>query len=44
MDCIIILLLIIILLICVLGFNLNYRLDDILLELSLSNKMKSKRR
>lgn len=31
-------------LICALGFNLNYRLEQILFELRLSNQMKSNRR
>lgn len=31
-------------LICVLGVNLNYKLDQILFELRLSNQMKSNRR
>lgn len=43
MGCII-LLLIIAILICILALNINYRLEQILFELRLSNKMKSNRR
>lgn len=43
-ECIIILLLIIMLLICVLALNINYRLDQLFVELYLSSQMKNKRR
>ena len=43
MGCIISLLIIMIL-ICLLALNINYRLDQILFELRLSNQMKSNRR
>jgi len=32
------------LIICILGFNLNYKLEQILFELRLSNQMKSRGR